>query len=133
MSQELETIRQKLRKLSQENLYFLCKGILGYDRLLPSLHKEFCQVVTDTSYNRKMLLIPRGNYKTTIITGRAIQYLIRDCNERVAIFCNTVTTASRRLKRIQAHFENNVLLRWLFPELIPDFKKVVQNPETGDH
>ena len=122
---KLEDIRIQLAELGRINLYFLCKGILGYKLLTPTLHKELCHVIESSEWNKKLILIPRGTFKTTIaVFGRAIQRIIQNPDRRILIACNTVRNAQRRLRKIEGHFEHNALFRWLYQEIIPDFGKV---------
>lgn len=121
---ELEEFRLQLADLGRKDLYFFCKAILGFTRLSPDLHRELCWAVSTRQSNRKLIIIPRGHYKSTIATkGYAIQRLVQDPNERILISSATATNAERFLRHIKAQFEQNVLLKWLYPEIYPDFNK----------
>jgi len=125
-SSQLEEFRLQLAEAGKKNLYFLCKGLLGYDRLTPTLHRELCWVIESPTYNKKLVMIPRGHYKSTIGTkGRSIQWVVQDPNERILIVSATTTNAERFLRHIKAQFEQNALFRWVYQEIIPEMNKTV--------
>lgn len=124
-----EEARLKFAQLGRDSLYFLCKGILFQEserfHYHDELHAEMASVIEDPEFSKKLLLVPRGHFKTTIGTkGRAIQWAIRNPNERILIVSATTTNAERFLRQIRHVFEANPLFRWLYPEVIPDFSKV---------
>ena len=119
-----EDLRNKLSELGKSNLYFFCKFILGFDRLTPSFHRELCSVVEHTEYNKKLIIVPRGNYKSTVGTkARPIQKLVQDPNHRILITSATATNAQRFLRHIKAHFEQNAIFRWVYSEILPEINK----------
>lgn len=124
MVADLEEIRKRLANLGRTNLYFFCKGILGYRKLTPDLHRELCWVVESESFDKKLVMIPRGMFKTTIANiGRSLQKLIQDQSNRIIIACNTDRIAESRLRIIKGHIERNQLFRWLYPEIMPSREK----------
>lgn len=105
-------------------MYFLCRAILGKDRLIERLHLPLCEHLEDP-YPKKGVCIPRGWYKSTIASvAYPIWCLIRDSRDTVLIVAITATLARRFLAEIKEVFESNEIFRWLFPEIIPDFSKV---------
>ncbi len=122
-----EELRQKMRYLATTSLYYLCKVVLGYNKLVPHVHMPMCVFANTVTALRRLKLMPRTHYKTTIWTiALSIQDIIRNCNIAILIVADTGTNASRFMREIQQHFEMNELFRWLFPELIPkSFNKAV--------
>lgn len=119
-----DDLREQIAELGKRNLYFLCKVLLGYDRLTPTLHREICSMVEHPGYSRKLVLVPRGHFKSTIATkGRSIQWVLQNPNERVLIVSATATNAERFLRHIEAQFEQNALFRWVYPSILPEFSK----------
>lgn len=119
-----DELREQIATLGKKNLYFLCKVLLGYDRLTPTLHREVCNMVEYPGYSRKLIMIPRGHFKSTIATkGRSIQWVLQNPNERVLIVSATATNAERFLRHIEAQFEQNALFRWVYPEILPELSK----------
>ncbi len=120
----IEEIRSKIAELGKSNLFFFCKGILGYGKLTPTLHRELCWVIETPSYNKKLVMIPRGMFKTTIATiSRTLQRIVQEPTRRVIIACNTMRIAESRLRIIKSHIESNPIFRWLYPEILPDITK----------
>lgn len=121
---KVEDFRQQIAELGKKNLYFLTKVLLGFDRLTPHLHQEVCKVIEHPAFSRKLVMIPRGHFKSTIGTkGRTIQWVVKNPNERVLIVSATATNAERFLRHIEAQFEQNALFRWTYPEVLPEFSK----------
>lgn len=132
----------QLRVLCKRDLFFLCFSVLGNNRLSTNLHGHLCRHVKHTSNDRfHEYLLPRGHYKSTILTiGHTIQIVLpyteedkqydddpnplpwplnlgTDC--RVLIGHETHESASRFLFAITSHFTTNPLLMALFPDAIP--------------
>jgi hypothetical protein len=113
---------QDIRELFKNDLYFACKGILGYDQLQEEAHRPLCDYLMYDQSMRKMVLMPRGHLKSTICTiGRPIQLAVRDPDHyRGCIENENATKASAFLDEIKQHWVKNEVLRSLFPELIPE-------------
>jgi predicted phage terminase large subunit-like protein len=126
-------MKEQIREQAQASLYYLCKAVLGYRDLTPELHLPIANLIQDPSIKRLLLVIPRGHFKTSIGTvGYTIWSLIRNPNERIMINSSTATNAERMLGEVKAQFESNELLRWAFPELIPNFndRQVLWNSQS---
>jgi len=124
-----EAQRQFLREQCRKSLYIFCKAILGFRDFTPGLHLHVCDIIQNQSYRRKLTLLPRGFFKSHIVTiGYPIWLLIQEPNgnfrgpeERILIANATATNAEHFLSKIKSIFERNSVFQWLFPELIPDF------------
>lgn len=135
-----EKERQSLRRKAANNLYFLSKGILGYRDLSPQLHKDLAHFVTTAPQNRAIIL-PRGHFKTTIGTKGFITWLtlpdldgrwkdlfpFKGPDIRILIVSANFSNASKMLKEVREQYESNPFLRALFPEIIPNIRKVKWN------
>ncbi len=109
------------RKMAQEDLYFFCRGILGYDWLVPHIHQPVCALLQNSSNTRLRIVLPRGWLKSTICSvGYPCWLGVRNPNIRVLIAQNTFTNATKKLAGIRSQFKSNQLLKTLFPEVIPD-------------
>ncbi len=74
----------------------------------------------------QMIQVPRGVGKSGLITGgRSLQRLITNRNWSVGIANESLNKAKGFLGAIKIQFENNEFLQALFPECMPDFKKVI--------
>lgn len=132
--------RKELREKCSSSLYLLSKGILGYDSLVTHLHKELADFLTTTPQNR-MVILPRGHFKTTVSTiSFAIWLTLPDekgewkelfpfkgPNIRILIVSANFSNASKMLRAAREHYENNGLFKALWPELIPNTRKVKWN------
>ena len=120
-----EKTRDELRSLSDTNFFFFCKAILGFKDMTSQLHLDLCNFMQHRSSHKKLVLVPRGHLKTHVVTiGYTLWRVCKDPNLRV-IWVNATATNAQHFLRIAAkQFETNSLLRWLYPEVIPDFKKV---------
>ena len=126
-----------LRKRAKTDLFFLAYSILGYKKLSTDLHGDLCNWLKRTEKEQfREVLLPRGHYKTTIVTkAHAIQIALPDDsgtapwpqslgpNCRILICHETADSAARFLFEIIQHFTSNPLLMGLFPECVPNPKR----------
>ncbi len=126
-----------LRIRAKTDLYFLCKGVLGFDKLSPDLHGDICNWHRRNRKARfKEELLPRSHFKSTIITiGHGIQIALPDdtnkedwpeClgpNIRIMVAHDVKEQASHFLLQITDQYLGNPILQALFPECVPDVKK----------
>jgi hypothetical protein len=124
-----DLIRLEYANQGKEDLYFLCRAILGYDRLTPHTHGHLCHFITTCDSIRRMIQMPRSHFKTTIATiGDSIRLAVCDPNIQILIVASSSTNAERFLMEITNHFKRNECFRWAFRELIPeDWSKVTNN------
>ena len=126
---------EALRWLAQHNLYFLCKGILGFDAavhpehrgLSLAFHGPLCRELDglEVAYARRVDLWPRGHLKSHLGTiGKAIQFYLQDHDVRVLLAGAAEAGPIKHLRAIKGHFERNPLLHWLFPECLPDKRQL---------
>ena len=135
-----EKERKELREKVSSDLYLLTKGILGYRELVPGLHKRLAEFIT-TAPQHRAIVLPRGHFKTTVSTKGFVVWLtlpdttgqwkalfpFKGPNVRVLIVSANFSNASKMLREIREQYESNQLLRALFPELIPNIRKVKWN------
>jgi hypothetical protein len=109
-----------LRRRCKTDPYFLGKGILGYNQIEEGAHAALCSFLVNESRNRRLVLMPRGHLKTTLCTiTDSIRLSLRDPNVRILIQNEVFDNASLMLQELQGHWEKGVMLRQLFPELVP--------------
>lgn len=124
---------EEMRRLGQESLYFFCKGILGFDYMVPHVHGRLANFLQNSEWNRKQVTLPRGYLKTTSATiGYPMWSVLperngmkgkdpwHDPNHRILIEQNTIDNAMKRINMIKTLFEGNSLLQTLYPEIIPE-------------
>jgi hypothetical protein len=96
-SEQFEAIRNRART----DLYFLAKGILGYDQVEPGAHQALCSFMTREEKNRRLVLMPRGHLKTTICTiSDSIRLALCDPNTRILIQNEVFDNASLMLQEV---------------------------------
>lgn len=94
----LSEIQHKCRT----DLRFLVTKVMQMPRWSDKLHNELVDVV-DSPGDRKLILLPRGHQKSTIITvGWVIQQLLKDPNIRVQIISATWKLSKDLLHQIKA-------------------------------
>ena len=114
--------REELRELAKTNLYFLAKAILNFHDVTKRTHWPLC-VFSESAARRKLILAPRGTFKSSICTvAYIVQRIITDPDVRILLVSAAQENASKFLGLIQAQFTNNATFRYLFPELSPNLK-----------
>jgi len=121
-----DALRDELRALARENLYFLVKGMLapatpGYDpaSILPHIHGPIAAFCQHPAASLTMLLAFRGARKSTFGTvGYAVQQQLKSPHD-VLIFSEAALMAEKWSREARLPFEGgNKLMEWLFPELM---------------
>jgi hypothetical protein len=116
-SAQMEMLRDRCR----HDLFFLSKGVLGRPDVDIYTHGPMCQFLVNEPSVRRLLLYPRGHLKSTLATvDDSIRLALKNPDNRIGIFNEIEDNAIGFLREIKAPFENNELLRFLFPELIPE-------------
>ncbi len=106
--------KEELKELCENDLFFLTKNILNYQELEDQPHLEVCQFL-EGQENKKLLLLPRGSFKTSIGTiSRSIQVLLKNPNARILIFSETYSQSKAFLSEIKQHLEGNAELIGLY-------------------
>lgn len=120
----MATDQEKLAALQERckaDLKFLVTKIMGMPRWSSPLHDDLVATVEGEG-DRKLILLPRGHQKSTIITvGWVIQQLLRDPNIRVQII-----SATWKLSKDLLHQIKSVLTSTALPEIFGPFS----NSET---
>jgi predicted phage terminase large subunit-like protein len=107
--QLLDLDNQLTRGSALESLYYLNKEVLKHQQMTDSTHGEFCKLVDDWETKHSLFLLPRGTFKSSIITeGYTIQTLLRDPNKMVLVYCETYTKALDYVRAIREHIEDEV-------------------------
>jgi hypothetical protein len=127
---------RSLRIQCKWDLFFLCNGPLGYDKLDPGFHGNMCAwIEANRNWLYTLLLVPRSHFKSTIQTiGESVQTALPDDSGnaeypynlgpdvRILIAHDIQLMAQLFLRSITQHFTTNPLMVALFPELVPQFK-----------
>lgn len=118
-----EDLRDQLRQAGLVSLWFFLKFLAGYanpfDALNDDLHVDMCNFRQKQLKPgaRAAMFIPRGHYKSTIVTeGAGAWELLRNPDLRIRITGSTAEKAQGFMHSIKAIYESNELIRWLYPE-----------------
>jgi len=115
-SQKLDDLREK----AKNDFYFFCKEILGYSDMEIQPHKELCEFISHWDKRKKLILLPRGSFKSTVATvSYALYCLCQDPNERIMIATENYQNSSLYLKEIKNHIESNETLKALYGDMKP--------------
>ena len=104
-----------------EDLFIFNKYVLDVEQgkqKLGKFHKELCHFVTDDIKRKKLILMPRGHLKSTLVTiGYSLQRIVQNPNVRILILNATYQLATDFLTEIKRHLQQNQYLRELYPEI----------------
>ncbi len=122
--EELEELNnivvEEERRRALEDLYFLDKHILGYKDMAPRTHKPVCMFADNEEYRKKLIMLPRGTFKSSCITiGLPIKRAAKNPDIRVLIDNEVYNNSKSFLREIKGHLENPRILE-LFPQLKPN-------------
>lgn len=113
-------VREDIAEHGRNDLYFFAKGILGYRDMAERCHGPLCVFLNDNPARFKLVLMPRGHFKTSVATiSGVLQRAVRDPNRRILMGNETSTNAERFLLAIKQHIETNPVFRALYSEVIP--------------
>lgn len=115
MNEKIRAIKNKAEK----DFYFFCKEILGYSKMSESPHRDLCEHLLKPGKRKKLTLMPRGSFKSSIgAVGLAIWEIVHNPNIRILIASETQKNAVKYVKEIRAHFEGNEKLKSLFGDFV---------------
>lgn len=151
-SRELALIKQGRHK-ARTDLFWLSKYVLGLDRLSPSVHQPlinklqqfpvqgkdewvpnvgwtYTPVHADpfddypTSEKRRLLLAPRGWYKTSVnVIAHSVQWILNYPDITMLLVHASQEMAEDILASIKMAFQANSVMRYYFPEFCPPASK----------
>jgi len=115
-----QDIRADLAERGRNDLYFFAKGVMGYSDMTERCHKPLCVFLDQHPALQKLVLMPRGHFKSSIATiARTAQKVVRDPNERILVVNEVADNAENFLSAIKQHAESNKIFRALYSEIIP--------------
>lgn len=119
-----------LQDKCKTDLKYLCKNVLGMDSWQNGLHDELAAFLEEPT-DRKLILVPRGHFKSSIVTvGWSIQQILRDPNVRILI-TNAVWDLSRKfLREISGLLTDKSLLPEIFGRFDGPGSKFTQDEIT---
>lgn len=117
--------KETLRKVILNDLWFVVYFVLKVDVANHPFVVNYCREVEEGENDYTIDLVAREHFKTTIITkAEVIQRILKNPEERIAIFSHTRPAAKSFLRSIKLVFEGSDFLKTLFPDIL------YQNPES---
>lgn len=108
-------------QLAKEQLFIFNMFVLEVEKdkmPLGEFHHQLCNFVQDNKHKKKLILIPRGHLKSTLITiGYSTQQIINNPNVRILILNATWQLAVDFLTEIKNNLTKNEKLIELYGEL----------------
>lgn len=156
LKQAQRVAKLEIAKRAQTDLFFLAKHILDYDLMEEDTHQTMCDYTVplihqelakpkeeipllvydkhegtndqyDPKKNFSMFLLPRGTFKSSVITiAFSIQNILNDPDARILIDSETFSKSKAFLAEIKGHLVGNDKLREIYHTLFgmyPDDKK----------
>ena len=114
----------------KENTYYLAKDLLGYKDLTPTFHyKYICKKLQEPREKKiRLWLIPRGFFKTTILTiSHSVQLQLNNPSIRILIVSGVLANSVSMVQTIGNVYLTNIRFRTLFPKYCPEKPKA---PDT---
>jgi predicted phage terminase large subunit-like protein len=114
-----ESIRiAQFRKEALDDFYTFATKVMGFEDLYPPLHGPLCRLVQDGNIKRKLILLPRGCFKTTICSiSYPLWLLVRDQNARIALCSVNSAKAEENLDEIYERAKGEIF-QLLFGDII---------------
>jgi hypothetical protein len=113
-----ELQRRSLRVEAEGSLYVFYRDVLGYLDLYEPLHRPLCDFVQVPQ--KRLLLLPRGHFKSTIISVSYPLWLLAKVPDTRVLLNNAMLENPRKwVGEMLQHLRGNPVLRWVWPELVP--------------
>jgi len=123
------SLAKELAKEITESLFYFTKIILGYNELREKVHLKLCEFLNDRYIENddrvkpnKLILMPRGSFKSTIISiAFVIQSIILNPDIRILLASESYTNSKFYLGLIKNHFESNEKLKLIYGDFVSKF------------
>lgn len=104
-------VDRRLYQRGYKDLYVFSKYVLGYNRLIPRIHRPVCDALQGLERgDRLQILMPRGTFKSRLA---AIAYplwrLVRDPDESGYIMSHSLSLTKAHLREIKRHIRSRRL------------------------
>lgn len=110
-----EVLKEESRQRCLDDLHYLAQSVLGYDKVTDHYHKDMAKDIDTPKYKFRLLLHPRGHYKSTLGTeSYGIQSALRNPGLRALITNAKLDNSRKFLRTIAKHFSSNPRFRWLW-------------------
>lgn len=123
----------ELKQAFESRFRFFAQTFCDVDYFDDALHGELCDFLQTQfwreekddwgepiPHNEKVIILPRGFIKTTIIGLYLCWKTLKNPELRTALISNTATNAQKTVSEIMSRVVDNELVRALWPEVMPD-------------
>ena len=111
----MESKLREYAKRGRDDLFWLCKNVLGYDKVQKKPHQDLIDFMESSTRRTRLILMPRGSFKSSVITvAYTIQQMIRNPNIRILISSETQNKSIKFVSEIKAHIEGNAKFKALY-------------------
>ena len=119
IEQEAAIFKSAKAKYMASHLYEFNETVMAWPDIAP-FHKELCAFVEKPEPRKKLMLLPRGHLKSSVITvGYSLQQIAKNPGVRILIANATYQMSKTFLSQIKSHLTKNVVFR----DLYGDFSK----------
>ncbi|MFA6071398.1 MAG: hypothetical protein WC810_22710 [Janthinobacterium sp.] len=102
---KLEYLRLVRRIKGKEELFYLAHDVLGYDKIEEAVHGKLIGLLTKDKSRKKLFLLPRGSFKSSIATVSYIIWrLLNNGNLRILLDSEVLGNSEKFLEQIKTHF-----------------------------
>jgi hypothetical protein len=131
----LSNSEAKIKRAAEASLFYFIDGILGtepgFDQLSPNLHAECCEFLQDPLHKRKLMMIPRDHFKSTLLKGQVLHFLIQPKDNNcyfpgkpgeetcMLIGFDALENATKFVGVIQHIIENHKMFKHFWPHIKP--------------
>jgi predicted phage terminase large subunit-like protein len=117
-AQATQKLLELLKQDVLEDFWSFSKEVVGWKDLYEPLHKPLCDFVQETTHKKKLVLLPRGHLKSSVVTiGYALWKIAQDPKNRILIANGTYPLAATFLSQIKDHILRNAKFKQLFGDL----------------
>jgi predicted phage terminase large subunit-like protein len=122
-------VTESIAELGKRDLFFLCKEILGYDKMVERVHRPVCNnyvyktpglpMEKQDTTKKRLLLDARGHYKTSINLGDKIQWMLCCPDIDMLLLSGSREKTKEMVAEIKTHLTQNSKFRQVYPEFVP--------------
>lgn len=132
--QQEHAYEKLLYQKAKDSLFAFNKFVINVEEgkmQLGQFHKDLCKFVQDDRKKKKLILMPRGHLKSTLITiGYSLHQIVNNPNIRILILNATWQMAVDFLTEIKRHLQSNETLINLYGELANEAEEWSQDRIT---
>lgn len=120
-------LADQLAKHYLASLYWFDKDVLGYTDMETDVHLDLCEFIEGRYVDEegeqpkdfKMCLLPRGSFKSSIVTvGYSVKSIIINPDIRILLANENFSNAKRFASEVRNHFEGNEFLRLVYGDFV---------------